>query len=70
MRFLNYSLEHDKAIKAVLLIDGKMRQLNIKVQRITGDGFEYTSERSKKIQYCKLTDVMATGYGRGDKEGK
>ena len=70
MKFLEYSMEKDKSIKAVLLIEGNIRQLTIKVLSLSADGFTYRSGRSKKEQFCKYSDVLATAYARGDEEGK
>lgn len=70
MKFLEYSLQQSKPIKAVLLIEGQMKQCSLRVLRLTEEGFYYLSGRSKKEQYCAYGDVLATTYGRGDAEGK
>ncbi len=70
MKFLEYSMEKDKSIKAVLLINGNITQCNIRVVSLSDKGFTYRSGRSKKEQFCKYSDILATAYARGDEEGK
>ncbi len=70
MNFLEYSLKEQKKIKAVLLQNGTILQMNIQVMRFKKDGFYYTTSKQKKEQYCPFSDVLATAYARGDMEGK
>ncbi len=70
MRFVRYSFENDKPIRAVLFKDGNMIQLTLRVVKFDDIGFYYTTSKSKKEQYASYEDLLSSAYARGDEEGK
>ncbi|NMD39059.1 MAG: hypothetical protein GYA87_10325 [Christensenellaceae bacterium] len=70
MRFIRYSLEKDKPIRAVLLNEGKIMQLTLRVVSYDDLGFYYTTSKSKKQQYASYNNLLSSAYARGDEEGK
>lgn len=68
-RFLRYSLERQKKIRAVLLEeDGGLRRANLLVTSIDGDaqGFFAVASGKKKPAHYALSAVLSAGYARGD----
>ena len=57
-RFLQYSLEHERRIKAVIWEDT--------VVAMDDETFTYVSARQKKPRTLPLGDLMAAAYARGD----
>lgn len=70
MRFVQYSLDKQKPIKAVLMKDGTLIQKTIRVQRLDESGFYYTISNRKNENYCDYKDLLACSYARGDEEAK
>lgn len=70
MRFLKYSLEKQKPIKAVIMNEGTIIQKTIRVQSLQDDGFYYTISNRKKEHYCEYKNLLACSYARGDDEAK
>ena len=67
-RFLKYSLEREKKICAVLMMDGQMIKKNLLVTSIDedGQGFFAKLPGRKKETHFPLSDVLTCAYARGD----
>ena len=67
-RFLKYSLENEKKICAVLMMDGQMIKKNLLVTAIDedGQGFSAVLAGRKKQTHIDLHDVLTCAYARGD----
>ena len=67
-RFLKYSLEREKKICAVLMMDGQMIKKNLLVTAIDedGQGFFAKLPGRKKETHFLLSDVLTCAYARGD----
>ena len=65
-RFLKYSLERNCKICVVLLTDGQMKKVNLRVTAIGGDGFDALFSGRKKPVHIRLEDVLTAAYARGD----
>ena len=66
IRFLRYSLDHERRIKAVLMEENKMIQMNLTVTALDSETFTYISAKQKTPRTLPLTALMAAGYARGD----
>lgn len=67
-RFLKYSLEREKKICAVMVMDGAMVRKNLLVTSIDGDAQRFTARlpgRKKEIS-IDIADVLTCAYARGD----
>lgn len=67
-RFLKYSLEREKKICAVLMKDGEMKKINLRVMSIdeSGAGFYALLPGRKKETRFEMSDVLTCAYARGD----
>ena len=65
-RFLQYSLERDCKICVVLMTDGQMKKVNLRVTQIDADGFDALLSGRKKPVHIRLEDVLTAAYARGD----
>ena len=67
-RFLKYSLEREKKICAVLMMDGAMVKKNLLVTAIDedGQGFSVRLPGRKKDMHVNMQDVLTCAYARGD----
>ena len=67
-RFLKYSLENEKKICAVLMMDGQMIKKNLLVTSIDEDsqGFSAKLPGRKKETHFGMDDVLTCAYARGD----
>lgn len=65
-RFLRYSLLHQRRIKAVLMEQGKLSQINLTVTALDETTFTYVSAKQKSPRTLPLSALMAAGYARGD----
>lgn len=65
-RFLRYSLLHQRRIKAVLMEQGKLSQINLTVTALDQTTFTYVSAKQKSPRTLPLSALMAAGYARGD----
>ena len=67
-RFLRYSLERQKKISAVLIIDGIMTKKNLLVTSIDGGGQGFTARLPgrKRDMHIDMADVLTCAYARGD----
>ena len=65
-RFLKYSLERNCKICVVLLTEGQMKKVNLRVTAIDEDGFDALLSGRKKPVHIRLEDVLTAAYARGD----
>jgi len=67
-RFLKYSLENEKKVCAVLMLDGQMIKKNMLVTAIDEDGQGFSAKLSgrKKETHFHVDDVLTCAYARGD----
>jgi len=67
-RFLKYSLENEKKICAVLMMDGQMIKKNMLVTAVdeNGQGFSAKLPGRKKEIHFSMDDVLTCAYARGD----
>ena len=65
-RFLKYSLERNCKICVVLMQEGQMKKVNLRVTAIGGDGFDALLSGRKKPVHIRLEDVLTAAYARGD----
>jgi len=67
-RFLKYSLEREKKICAVLMMDGAMVKKNLLVTAVDedGQGFSARLPGRKKDVHFDMQDVLTCAYARGD----
>lgn len=66
-RFLRYSLENNKKIRAMFMRDGIVTQENILVTAFDEDCFSFITTKKKGIQTLPLHMLLSLGYARGDK---
>jgi len=66
IRFLRYSLDHGRRIKAVLMENDQMTQTNLTVTALDESSFAYVTAKQKTPRTLPLTALMAAGYARGD----
>ena len=66
--FLNYSLERQTKICAVLMQDGQMVKKNLLVTNIDedGQGFMARFPGRKRETHISVCDVLTCAYARGD----
>ena len=67
-RFLKYSLEREKKICAVIMMDGQMVKKNLLVTSIDENGQEFSARlpgRKKDVR-IDVSDVLTCAYARGD----
>lgn len=65
-RFLRYSLERECKICVVLMQQGQMRKVNLRVTSIGEDGFTAVLTGKKKEVRIADDDVLTAAYARGD----
>ena len=67
-RFLRYSLERERKICVVLMKDGQMKKVNLRVTEIDPDGrgFSALFPGKKKAAHVDVNDVLTAAYARGD----
>ena len=65
-RFLKYSLEREKRIRAVLMQDGQMIKRNLLVTAMDETGFSARFPGRKRDVRIALSDVLTCAYARGD----
>ncbi len=63
-RFLRYSLEHGRPVRALFLDTMKYR--NITVTALEGERVTYTQAGKKTPVTRPLSDFLSVGYARGD----
>lgn len=65
-RFLRYSLERECKICVVLMQQGQMKKVNLRVTSIGEDGFTAIPAGKKKEVHIDREDVLTAAYARGD----
>lgn len=65
-RFLRYSLERECKICVVLMQQGQMKKVNLRVTSISEDGFTAVLAGKKKEVRIAEDDVLTAAYARGD----
>ena len=65
-RFLRYSLEKGRKIRAVLMLDGQMVQRTLLVLEETGSGITALIGSGKKPKSIAYEDILSCDYARGD----
>ena len=65
-RFLRYSLERECKICVVLMHQGQMKKVNLRVTSIGEDGFTAVLAGKKKEVRIAEDDVLTAAYARGD----
>ena len=65
-RFLRYSLEKGRKIRAVLMLDGQMVQRNLLVLEETESGITALIGSGKKPKPIAYEDILSCDYARGD----
>ena len=65
-RFLRYSLEKGRKIRAVLMLDGQMVQRTLLVLEETDSGITALIGSGKKPKSIAYEDVLSCDYARGD----
>ena len=65
-RFLRYSLERECKICVVLMQQGQMKKVNLRVTSIGEDGFTADLAGKKKEVRIADDDVLTAAYARGD----
>ncbi len=65
-RFLRYSLEKQRKIRAVLLLDGQMVQRTLLVLEDGGEEITALVGSGKKPKQIALADILSCDYARGD----
>lgn len=69
-RFIKYSIEKNKKIKAVMLIDEKLVQKNILICSYDDIGFKYICKKNEQEKFLEHKNLLAASYTRGDEEAK
>lgn len=65
-RFLQYSLERERKICVVLMLEGMMVKKNLLVTAMDEEGFSARFPGRKKDVHIPLCDVLTAAYARGD----
>lgn len=64
MRFLRYSMEHERKIRALMLLDGQLAQKTVLVVSYTDD--QVTLMTGRKQLTLPIGDILSCDYARGD----
>lgn len=65
-RFLRYSLEHERAIRGVLLLEGRLVQKTFTVLALATESVTLRLGAKKPPLTLPLADVLSCDYARGD----
>ena len=65
-RFLRYSLEKERKIRAVLMLDGRMAQKTVKVVALAPECALLLIGAKKAPVPVPYTDIFSCDYARGD----
>jgi len=65
-RFLRYSLEHGRRIRAMLMLDGVIKQQPVTVLAFDEDTATLLIGQRKKPVDVPLGDILSCDYARGD----
>ena len=70
-RFLQYSLERDRAIRIIYMEDGaRLRQVTAVVRALKGDEVSLYIVRPPRDVTVKLADILSCDYRKGDEGGE
>lgn len=64
MRFLRYSMEHERKIRALMMLEGRLAQKTVLVVSYTDD--QVTLLIGRKQLTLPLGDILSCDYARGD----
>lgn len=65
-RFLRYSLLHGRKIRAVLTLEGQLRQKTVLVTALDETCATLLIGAQKKPRAVPLSDILSCDYARGD----
>lgn len=65
-RFIRYSLEKDRKIRMVLMLDGLLRQTTASVLACDETTATLSLSGKKTPRTVSLTDILSCDYARGD----
>lgn len=65
-RFLKYSLERGRTICVVLMQDGQIRRVHLRVTALEDGGFRARLSGKRGEVRIALDDVLTAAYARGD----
>ena len=65
-RFLQYSRDHERAIRLIALLDGGMKQLTAVVEAYDDASVSLRTLRPKKELTLPRADVLSADYRKGD----
>ena len=66
IRFLRYSMEHQRKIRAVMLLDGRLAQRTVLVLSYTDTDVTLLIGQQKKPVTLPAADILSCDYARGD----
>lgn len=66
IRFLRYSLEKKRRIRAVVLLEDKMLQQPVTVLALSDNSVTMQIGRRKAPDTLPLSDILSCDYARGD----
>ncbi len=66
-RFLRYSLEKQKKIRAVMMVNGGISQVNLCVVALDEQSVTFLTPKGKQPLTLPLSDILSADYARGDK---
>ena len=69
-RFLRYSMERGRKIRAVLTLNGRLAQRTVLVVSYDDQTATFSIGRSAKPVTVPLTDILGCDYARGDDGGE
>jgi hypothetical protein len=65
-RFLRYSLEKGRKIRAMLMLNGQLQQRTVTVLALTPESAVLSIRANKPPITVPLTDIFSCDYARGD----
>lgn len=65
-RFLRYSMDHQRKIRAVILLDGRLAQRTVLVLSYTDADVTLLIGQQKKPVTMPIADILSCDYARGD----
>ena len=66
LRFLRYAVEHDRKIRAVFLLEGKMVQKTVAVAAYDDQTVSLLIGSRKTPTVIPMADLLSCDYARGD----
>ena len=65
-RFLRYSLERNRPIRAVFLLEGRMMQKQVRVLALDQENVTLRVSAKKSPVVLPIADILSCDYARGD----